>query len=110
MCRLKADLFRVLGHPVRVRLLAVLADDEYSVGQLQGALQLGSSGASQHLALLRRHGVVRSRKDGTAVYYGVRDQRTPQLLELAQQILASSPQETGALLGRLDEQADGPSA
>ena len=50
----KAVLFRVLGHPARVRILEILADGEQSVGALQAALGLDSSGTSQHLAALRR--------------------------------------------------------
>ena len=49
----KANLFRVLGHPARVRILELLRDGEHSVGQLQAELELDSSGTSQHLAALR---------------------------------------------------------
>jgi DNA-binding transcriptional ArsR family regulator len=101
--RIKAELFRTLGHPVRVRLLAVLGDGERSVGGLQEALGLESSGVSQHLAALRRQGLVDSRKDGTTVYYWVKDARTVHLLELARQILTSSLSESSSLLKRLDE-------
>ena len=45
----KAQLFRVLGHPVRIRMLELLLDGERTVGDLQAALSLDSSGASRHL-------------------------------------------------------------
>src|SRR5271154_7182225 len=67
----KATLFRVLGHPARVRILELLREGERSVGSLQSELGLGSGGTSQHLAALRRIGVVESRRDGTSVYYRV---------------------------------------
>ena len=54
----KAELFRVLGHPARVRIIELLRDGERSVGSLQGALGLDSSGTSQHLAVLRTSGLV----------------------------------------------------
>jgi len=94
----KAEFFRVLGHPARVRILELLRDGERGVGELQAALNLDSSGASQHLGVLRRQGVLESRKEGTSVYYRVRDPRTFQLLEVARQILTSSLQATQALL------------
>ena len=54
----KANLFRVLGHPARVRILELLREGERSVGALQAELELDSGGTSQHLAALRRIGLV----------------------------------------------------
>jgi DNA-binding transcriptional ArsR family regulator len=65
---LKADFFRILGHPVRVRILELLRDGERTVGDLQGQLGLDSSGTSQHLGALRRQGLLESRREGTSVY------------------------------------------
>ena len=56
----KANLFRVLGHPARVRILELLHDGERSVGALQAELGLDSGGTSQHLAALRRIGLLES--------------------------------------------------
>ena len=97
----KAEFFRVLGHPARVRILELLRDGEMSVGQLQAALQLDSSGTSQHLGVLRRQGILESRKEGTSVFYRARDPRIFQLLEVARQILTSSLEATQALLSEL---------
>src|ERR1051325_6659612 len=72
---LKANLFRVLGHPARVRILELLREGERSVGALQAELQLDSGGTSQHLAALRRIGLVAARREGTSVYYSVEDER-----------------------------------
>jgi len=98
---LKADFFRVLGHPVRVRVLQLLRDGEMSVGVLQEALELDSSGTSQHLAALRKQGLVATRREGTSVYYRVADSRTLELLELAKQIIASTLEQNMALLDDL---------
>jgi ArsR family transcriptional regulator len=101
--RVKADFFRLLGHPARVRILELLRDGERTVGELQAALELDSSGASQHLTAMRRQGVLESRRAGTSVYYRVKDPRIFQLLEIAKQILTTQLQETSALLGDLSE-------
>src|SRR5258708_39038434 len=77
----KANLFRVLGHPARVRILELLREGERSVGSLQRELGLDSGGTSQHLAALRRVGLVESRREGTNVYYRVDDARVFDLLE-----------------------------
>jgi DNA-binding transcriptional ArsR family regulator len=99
--RLKAEFFRLLGHPARVRILELLRDGEQSVGSLQSALGLDSSGTSQHLTAMRRQGLLESRRAGTSVYYSVKDPRMFQLLEVARQVLTGQLQETRELLGDL---------
>ena len=100
--RLKAELFRTLGHPARVRLLELLGDEERSVGALQDALELDSSGASQHLSALRRQGLLESRKLGTSVLCRVKDRRTLKLLAIAREILMANLEQSRILLGELD--------
>jgi DNA-binding transcriptional ArsR family regulator len=99
--QIKAEFFRILGHPVRVRALELLRDGERTVGDLQAALGLDSSGTSQHLGLLRKHGILDSRREGTSVYYRIKDPRTFQLLEVARQILTANLTESQELLGQL---------
>ncbi len=99
----KAEFFRVLGHPVRVRALTLLRDGERTVGDLQIALGLDSSGTSQHLGLLRRHGILESRREGTSVYYRISDPRTFQLLDVARQILTTNLTQSQELLDQLAE-------
>lgn len=99
--QMKAEFFRILGHPVRVRILELLRDGERTVGDLQNELQMDSSGTSQHLGVLRKHGILDSRREGTSVYYTVRDPRIFQLLEVSRQILTSSLTESQAVLDEL---------
>lgn len=105
--RLKADFFRLLSHPARVRILDLLRHEERTVGDLQAALGLDSSGTSQHLGAMRRQGLLENRREGTSFYYRVADPRVFQLLEVARQMLATQLQETSArtgdLAGVLDE-------
>jgi ArsR family transcriptional regulator len=98
---LESDLFRVLGHPARIKILELLRDGERSVGDLQAALALDSSSTSQHLSALKRHGLLDSRRERTSVYYRVRDPRLFQLLETARQILTSNLAEATTLLDEL---------
>lgn len=107
--RLEADFFRMLGHPVRVQILDLLQAGGQSVGELQSALDLDSSGTSQHLAIMRRAGLVDSRRAGTSVFYSVRDPRVHQLLQVARQVLSSQLEQTQALLGDLAAEPHPPS-
>ena len=86
---IKAQFFRVLGHPVRIRILELLSEGERSVGALQAELQLDSGGTSQHLAALRQLGVLESRRAGTSVYYRIRDPLVAELLTVARRVITS---------------------
>jgi len=105
---LKAEFFRALGHPVRVRILQLLRDGEMTVGALQSQLELDSSGTSQHLAALRKQGLVRSRKEGTSVHYSVTDDRTLLLLQLAKEIISSNLEQNRRLLDELTAESFAP--
>jgi DNA-binding transcriptional ArsR family regulator len=105
---LKAEFFRVLGHPARIRLLQILREGERTVGALQTALELDSSGTSQHLAALRKQGLVAGRREGTNVHYRVKDPRILELLELARDILTAGLEENRLLLDDLAVEDFGP--
>jgi ArsR family transcriptional regulator len=100
--QLKADLFRTLGHPARIRLLEVLGAGERTVGELQEALELDSSGVSQHLTMLRRQGLLESRKVGTTVRCRVKDPRALRLLAIARELLMANLEDSRVLLSELD--------
>ena len=99
----KANLFRGLGHPARVRILELLRDEERSVGALQKELGLDSGGTSQHLAALRRIGLVESRREGTSVYYRVVDGRVFDLLETGRALITRQLTEQQLLLQDLED-------
>jgi DNA-binding transcriptional ArsR family regulator len=109
---LEAGLFRALAHPVRVRVLELLADGERSVRELHALLEAPGEGApqnmsaaSQHLAALRREGLVESRKDGKSVLYRLKDGRSTELLALARELICTRLEEGQALLGLLVHEA-----
>ena len=101
----KASLFRVLGHPARVRILELLREGECSVGQLQAELGLDSSGTSQHLAALRRIGLVSARREGTSVFYSVGDERVFDLLAAGREIITRRLASEQSLLAELEHEA-----
>jgi ArsR family transcriptional regulator len=98
---IKAEFFRVLGHPVRVRMLELLRDGNRTVGELRELIDIDSSSASQHLAALRRLGLVEATKEGTSVRYAVRDPLIFELLEVARRVILTNLTETKALLEEL---------
>lgn len=99
--QVKADFFKTLGHPARIRVLEVLRDGEHSVGEMIPLVGLEQSHLSKQLAVLRRGGIVQTRREGTTVLYSVVDPRTFHLLETAKEILATSLEESSELLAEL---------
>ena len=97
----KAGLFRVLGHPARVRIIELLRGGERSVGALQEGLGLESGATSQHLAALRRVGLVESRREGTSVYYRASDDRVFELLEAGRALVTRQLEEQQSMLREL---------
>jgi DNA-binding transcriptional ArsR family regulator len=84
---LKAEFFKTLGHPGRIRILELLAEGEHSVTELMPELGLESSHLSQQLAVLRRAGMVVARKQGNNVIYSIASDDMAELLLLARKVL-----------------------
>lgn len=85
--RLKAEFFKALGHPLRIRILELLADRERSVAELLAEVGAEQSHLSQQLGILRRAGFVISRREGASVIYSVADERISELLAVSRQML-----------------------
>jgi ArsR family transcriptional regulator len=98
---LKAEMFKALAHPARIRVLEVLVEGERSVGELQPKVGIELSHLSQQLGVLRRAGLVSSRKEGSSVFYSIRNPLVAELLRVAKQLLISSLTESTGLLSDL---------
>lgn len=94
--KLKAEFFRTLGHPARIRILELLNEGPCSVGELMPEVGLEASNLSQQLAVLRRAGVVTTNKDGNSVIYSIASPDIAELLAVARKVL----------FGLLNDQAD----
>lgn len=86
MQHFKADFFKALAHPLRIRILEVLAEGDKSVNEIQAILCSEGSAVSQQLAVLRNKNVVHGIKDGTSVTYSLTDPLIKDLLLVAKQI------------------------
>jgi ArsR family transcriptional regulator len=85
--QLKAEFFKTLGHPARIRILELLAKREHSVGELQPEVGLEASHLSQQLGVLRRAGVVVARKQGNSVIYSIASPAIAELMDVARTVL-----------------------
>ncbi|MEP6559900.1 MAG: metalloregulator ArsR/SmtB family transcription factor [Nakamurella sp.] len=85
--QLKAEFFKTLGHPARIRVLELLGHGEHAVSEMLPVVGIEAANLSQQLAVLRKAGLVAARKDGTAVYYSLTTPRVAELLAVARGIL-----------------------
>lgn len=97
----KADFFRALAHPVRIRILDLLGTGERSVQELQHTLGLDQPIVSQQLAVLRAKNVVTAQKCGTTVRYALSDPLISTLLSVAREIFNNHLLDSQTLLRHL---------
>jgi DNA-binding transcriptional ArsR family regulator len=103
----KADFFKALAHPMRIRILELLREGPLSVGQLQEAIGTPASSVSQQLAVLRSRNIVVTERRGTTVIYAVRDGELFDLLDVARLILNGHLADTIDMLRLVDAEPIG---
>lgn len=97
----KAEFFRMLGHPVRIRVLELLADGPKAVRELLAEIEVEASNLSQQLAVLRRSGIVTSTREGPTVVYALAGGDVAELLRAARRILTELLTDQNVLLAQL---------
>ncbi|XUL91668.1 ArsR/SmtB family transcription factor [Streptomyces galilaeus] len=98
--QLKAEFFKTLGHPARIRVLELLSEREHAVAEMLPEVGIESAHLSQQLAVLRRANLVVTRKEGSTVYYSLTSPDIAELLRVARTILS------GVLTGQAELLAD----
>lgn len=99
--KLKAELFKTLAHPARIRILELLAERDRSVSELLPEIGLESSHLSQQLGVLRRAGVVAGTKRGNLVIYTLATPDVAELLKVARKVLSDVLSDQVGLLNDL---------
>ena len=81
-----ARAMKSIAHPLRLKILCLVADEEMSVQDIVEAVGTSQSNISQHLAILRDKGVLKARKDANRVFYRIGDERTLELVGIMRQV------------------------
>ena len=97
----KAEFFKALAHPLRIRILDTLREGEVGVNELSLHLKVEQSNLSQQLAVLRGRNIVVGRKEGNNVYYSVPDAEIFRLLDVAKKIFNNRLIDVRNLLSQL---------
>src|SRR5579863_3197574 len=101
LSQFKAEFFKALAHPLRIRILDELRRGEVGVNELCARLDVEQSTLSQQLAVLRSRSIVVGRKDGQSVFYSVRDPEVFKLLDVAKRIFNNHLIDVKDLLSQL---------
>src|SRR5215469_9974892 len=86
LSQFKAEFFKALAHPLRIRILDALRNGEVAVNELSSRLGVEQSTLSQQLGILRNRNIILGRKNGSNVFYSVRDRAIFRLLDVAKEI------------------------
>jgi ArsR family transcriptional regulator len=97
----KAEMFRTLGHPVRIRVLELLQDGPRPVRDLLAEIEVEASNLSQQLAVLRKAGLVTSTREGGSVMYALSTPDVADLLAAGRRILGAVLADRDGLLEQL---------
>ncbi|WP_030548645.1 metalloregulator ArsR/SmtB family transcription factor [Streptomyces albus] len=100
LCQLKAEFFKTLGHPARIRVLELLSEREHAVAEMLPVVGIEPAHLSQQLAVLRRANLVVTRKEGPTVYYALTSPHIAELFGVARTVLS------GVLAGQAELLAD----
>ncbi|HEX7057361.1 MAG TPA: metalloregulator ArsR/SmtB family transcription factor [Bacilli bacterium] len=101
----KAEFFKALAHPLRIKILELLADGDKNVHELQTLIGLEGSQVSQQLSILRHKNIVNGTKFGNRVRYSLRDPMIIDLLSTARQIFNNHLIDTVEMLDRIGREA-----
>jgi ArsR family transcriptional regulator, virulence genes transcriptional regulator len=91
-----SDLLKALSNRHRLLIICQLVDGERSVGELAGFLNLRDSTVSQHLALLRKDGLVSARRDAQTIYYRIASEPAHEVLKTLYQVFCAPPKAAGS--------------
>jgi len=100
---LQAELSKTLAHPIRLAILHSLRDSEKNVNQLTEILDISQSNLSQHLALMRQKGILKTRRQGTNVYYSVVNGKINQACDMVREVLIDQLNQKHKLAKGLNE-------
>jgi ArsR family transcriptional regulator len=99
--RFKAEVFQALAHPTRIHVAECLQDGEVPVSRLLERVGIQAANLSQHLAVLRAKGLVTSRKEGTQVFYALRDPLLSEVLKNMRRYFQKHVEEALSILADL---------
>ncbi|OGC22217.1 transcriptional regulator [candidate division WOR-1 bacterium RIFOXYB2_FULL_42_35] len=98
---LHAEVCKVLANPKRIEIINTLRNMEMSVGELLAKLKIRKANLSQHLAVMRTKGIVKTRREGTSVYYRISNPKVIRACDIMREVLLEQLTESKKLIAKL---------
>ncbi len=95
---LQSDFFKALSHPVRIKILQLLREGERCVCEIVPGPEIEQPNISRHLSILKKEGILTSRKEGLKVIYKINDPRVYELLDVCLNILKEHWENKGSMI------------
>jgi ArsR family transcriptional regulator len=102
--KIKADFLKALAHPLRLQIIELLKNGEKNVSALIKTLNIPQSSLSRHLTVLRETGILKSRQEGTVIYYDIEDRDIFHLLRPIAKMLHKKLKKTETVLESLGKE------
>ncbi len=99
--KIKADFLKALAHPLRLQIIEFLKNGEQNVGTIVKKIGIPQSSLSRHLLELREAGILKSRQQGTVIYYGIEDKGILEVLRPIAELLKKKLRKTATVLSSL---------
>ncbi len=98
MFHLHAEVCKTLSHAKRLEILSILRDEEMSVSEIVDTMRVPAANVSQHLAVLRKSGILATRRDGKNIYYRISNRKVIKACDLMREVLIEQHSQKGKLL------------
>ena len=102
--KIKADFLKVLSHPVRLQIIELLKNGEKNVGTITKTIGIPQSSLSRHLLFLREGGILKSKQQGTVIYYSIEDHDIFRVLRPIAEMLRKKLKKTEVVLSSLGKE------
>ncbi len=99
--RLHAEVCKTLSHAKRLEILDILREDEMSVGDIVRKMKVSKANVSQHLALLRKSGILETRREGVTIFYSITSPKVIRACMLMREVLLEQHKQKDSLLKQL---------
>jgi DNA-binding transcriptional ArsR family regulator len=103
---LQAEVCKVLASPKRIEIITALKGGEKSVTELIGILGISKANVSQHLAVMRLKGILKSRREGLNIYYCIAHPKVVQACSLMREVLSELLTESGKMASSLTSKSN----
>jgi ArsR family transcriptional regulator len=100
IAKITAEYFKAVSHPIRIKIIKLLATNELCVQDIVSNLEIEQSNLSQHLSVLKKQGIVSSRSAGTRVIYWLNNQSPNKMISEVEEVLKSQIEQNQELLRR----------